>query len=347
MIDLRSRFEIFLKDSVQRPLWQPPLDLADGTRRHITDLKIPIISSVSQLPLLLLHNLGQPSHDAQPAKRVDEHFRLESKYHLPFCVLWNKSLISCRTKFLCNTSGSCETHLLLEGLSSNWGFYFTAHTAPKGVGSSDLEKVLQDLERGLDKITDGNHATAPIDNQKVARHRSLLLLYVRYVCFRVFLECAAAMNGGITENHKRCWLLIQVAPVTLLATADIFLAFIPLAGRASSQYLETAIKVESHIIEQLLPQRSTLFCVLDEAQALTRNLVYFRSDTDPAQGRSILHPIVFEWRLILPNLIVSSTGILMQEVETVIGSVVAKEGGDPDLVTEIGVFDDEDGRAIV
>jgi len=72
---LRRTFDIFLRDNVQLPLWQPPLDLADETRRHITDLKIPIISPSSQSSLLLLHNLGQPSHDAQLARRVDGLFK--------------------------------------------------------------------------------------------------------------------------------------------------------------------------------------------------------------------------------------------------------------------------------
>ena len=77
-IHLRSTFEIFLRDNVQLPLWRPPLDLDDKIRKHLTGLKIPIISSSSPVPLLVLHNLGQPSHDAQLATRVDGLFRPES-----------------------------------------------------------------------------------------------------------------------------------------------------------------------------------------------------------------------------------------------------------------------------
>jgi hypothetical protein len=45
------------------------------------------------------------------------------------------------------------------------------------------------------------------------------------------------------------------------------------------------------------------------------------------------------------DLIVSGTGISMRDVWTVIGSVVAKEGGgNRETVTEIGGFDDEGGR---
>jgi len=192
------------------------------------------------------------------------------------------------------------------------------------------------LKLVLEKITDGYHA--PI---LVLRH-SLLLLYARYVCFRIFLECAAA-NGGITENHKGRWLLIQVAPVTLLAKSDIFIEVTQLAAGASYQYLQKAIRSETKIVEQLLPPLTTLFCVLDEAQVLPKNLDCFQSKEDPAQGEPILREIVHSWRYKVPNLIVSGTAMSMQEVERVVDSVVAKEGG-PETVTEIGGFDDEDGR---
>ena len=78
-IKLKRTFKEFLRNNVQLPLWQPPLDLADGTRSHITELKIPITSSSSKVPSLLLHNLGQPSHDPQLAERVDRLFQLDSK----------------------------------------------------------------------------------------------------------------------------------------------------------------------------------------------------------------------------------------------------------------------------
>jgi hypothetical protein len=76
--NLRSIFETFFLNDVQLPLWEPPSG-PDAIRSHIAGLKIPIISQGSQFPSLLLHNLGQPSHDAQLAERVDELFRPEQK----------------------------------------------------------------------------------------------------------------------------------------------------------------------------------------------------------------------------------------------------------------------------
>ena len=201
------------------------------------------------------------------------------------------------------------------------------------------------MTRHLEKITDGD-ATALGRNEEVALRRSQLLLYARYVFFRVFLQCAAGMNGGITEDHKRRWLLVQLAPTILppilTEKPDIFIIFTRLAGRASSEYLERSIYHESLIIRDLLPRNSTLFCVLDEAQTLTTGLDYFRSKP-PTKARPFLRPIVAAWSRQLPNLIVSGTGISMQEVADVIGSLVAKEGG-TETVTEIGAFDNENSQ---
>ncbi len=79
-IDLRSTFERFLQSDRQLPLWHPSSGLADEkARRHLIGLQIPFIKPFSEFPLLLLHKLGQSSHDAQLAERVDRLFRLKSK----------------------------------------------------------------------------------------------------------------------------------------------------------------------------------------------------------------------------------------------------------------------------
>ncbi len=76
--DLRTTFDKFFMDNVQLPLWQPPPDLrlSEETWRHINDLKIPTISPLSRIPLLLFHNLGQPFPDAQLANRINRLFSL-------------------------------------------------------------------------------------------------------------------------------------------------------------------------------------------------------------------------------------------------------------------------------
>jgi hypothetical protein len=202
--------------------------------------------------------------------------------------MWtHKSLTSCRTRFVCNTSGSGKTRLLLEGLWRNWGFYFTARTQPEGVGSSDLEQVLLDLEGRLKKITNKNHTKALVDNQDVAARRSLLILYVRMFVFRVFLECASAMPGGITENHNGRWLLVQVAPETLL-TKDVFLALTRLAGRASKVSLKEAIQHEHDVVEGLLgPQPPACFACWTKRRILQTSS---RIASDPKRSQRSLGP---------------------------------------------------------
>jgi len=215
-------------------------------------------------------------------------------------------------------------------------------TEPDGVGSSDLQATLQDLGSRLEKLTDRDVERTLKRNKDLALRRSLLLLYARFVCLRVFLTHAAAKPGGITENHKLRWLLIQVAPATLLPE-DIFMTFIRLVRGASAEYLSRAIQVEANTIDNLLPQ-TPLFCVLDEAQVLTSDVDYFRSNNDPETPRPILREIISSLTGILPKLIVSGTGISMAAVEIIVGSLVAKEGDSSETVTEIGAFDDEDTR---
>ena len=202
--------------------------------------------------------------------------------------------------------------------------------------------MLQDLKTRLEKITDGDSDTVLKKNVNVVDRRFLLLLYARYVCLRAFLESAVAVDGGITEDHKQRWLLIQLASATLLQRSDIFSTLVQLAEGASYEFLEGAIMRLRFKIEKLT--RSPLFCVLDEAQALIKNLDYFRSDAEPVKRQPILRPIIRGWSWILPNLIVSGTGISMQEVVTVIRPPVFIEGGNSVTVREIGGFDDEDGR---
>jgi hypothetical protein len=148
-------------------------------------------------------------------------------------------LTSFVTRFLCNTSGSGKTRLLLEGLSLNWGLYFTARTQPEGVGSSDLENVLTSLEEfaRLTKLTDENPDMAHAANRRVTSLRLDLIIYVRLFVFRVFLECASALPGGIVHEHKRRWLLVQLAPETLLGS-DVFDILTEDLKGVSPHYLE-------------------------------------------------------------------------------------------------------------
>ena len=251
-------------------------------------------------------------------------------------------LTSFTTKILCNTSGSGKTRLLLEGLCLNWGLYFTAETQPEGVGSEDLEFVLRSLHdfSRLIKLTDTNVDTAVAENRAVTTRRFLILLYVRLLIFRVFLERASATPSGIVDEHKRRWLLIQLAPVTLLGT-DIFHSLTVSLLAASPLYLMQGVESELAKVRKFL-LRSELFCVLDEAQAPTNMFSdCFFSEATPATPRPILRQLITCWEKILPNFIISGTGISMEGIETVFASAVAKVASlGSRTITDTGAFND-------
>jgi hypothetical protein len=74
-------------------------------------------------------------------------------------------------------------------------------------------------------------------------------------------------------------------------------------------------------------------------------LDYFLSDTTPTARRPILREIICAWSPIFPALIVSGTGISMWDVETVIGTMVAKQNGEtPKTITDLGAFDNEEDQ---
>jgi hypothetical protein len=229
--------------------------------------------------------------------------------------------------------------LLLEGLTRNWGFYFTARSKPDGIGSSDLGETLQRLEKKLSPLNPNDESVTTLrENRDVASHYFRILLYARMIVFRAYLACAYSQPGGITAKHKGQWLLLQIAPTTLLGK-DVFRSLARALLKTDSTNLLIGIEEERSKIEKLVFHPSP-FCVLDEAQIPSNTFKdYFLSDTGKTK-RPILREIIATWSEEFPNLIVSGTGVSMQEVEKVFGSVVAKPASDEAiLVTDVGAFD--------
>ena len=254
-------------------------------------------------------------------------------------------LTPCTTSFLCNTSGSGKTRLLFEGLWRYFGLYFTASTKPDGIGSGDLEQILEQLPRRLVILTDDNWETALPANQDVAKRRFLSVLYARLLIFRTFLECANSMPGGIREEHKSRWLLLQIAPKTFLES-DAFDKLTRQLRDAPDEYLSNQIETEKDAITKLLNEHA-LFCVLDEAQVPTGLASKcFRSEGTPNVARPVLRELIKAWKDSFPRLIVSGTGVSVETLESVLSSAVAKEGQEVVVVTDLGAFDSgEDQRA--
>jgi hypothetical protein len=169
------------------------------------------------------------------------------------------------------------------------------------------------------------------------------ILYARLLVFRIFLENASNMSGGIREEHKHHWLLLQIAP-TILLKSDPFRTLMENLRDAPDGYLSTQIGTENNTIDTLLNSQK-LFCVLDEAQVPTELASKcFRSRQNPGEDRPILSELIVAWNESFPDLIVSGTGISMENIEVVLGSNVAKEGSGVRTFTDLGVFDFGEGQ---
>ncbi|KAG8813639.1 hypothetical protein FRC17_001475, partial [Serendipita sp. 399] len=326
ILRLQVIISAYLRDDVRLPIWNVQRG-PDEMRRHIDNLKIPVVDPSSPSPSLLLHNLGQPSHDPLLAERVDRLFRPGSGL-----------------TFLCNASGSGKTRLLLEGLWRNWGFYFISRHKLDDIRSSDFKQILKDMETGLIPLTDENHATVQRQNLIFASYHLRLLLYIRFLVFRIYLECASALPGGMTEDHKRRWLLLQVAPETLLGNSDVFLEQVQILRGASCDLLDLHMVLECRSIRELIGPLP-IFCVLDEAQVLSNKFAdCFQSDTEPATGQPILRQVIREWKSRVSELIVSGTGVPSEEVRPVFTHAVAKIGYEPEMITDLGAYDNEEDQ---
>jgi len=151
------------------------------------------------------------------------------------------------------------------------------------------------------------------------------------------------MPGGITDEHKGRWLLLQIAPTTFLKD-DPFAFLLPELWGAPDEYFHRKIKREKATIDTLL-QGQKLFCVLDEAQIPTELASdCFKSKDDPYEARPILRELIMAWSDTLPQLIISGTGISMEKIGAVLSSATAKDGDERLTFTDLGMFDSEEGQ---
>ena len=245
----------------------------------------------------------------------------------------------CLARFLCNTSGSGKTRLILEGLVRTWGFYFTARNEPDDVGSEDLQKVLNGLHGALVNLGDAKDKTGALfENVKIARHRFLSILYARILIFRVFLSCVAEQPGGLSPSHKESWLLLQVNP-KFFGEPDVFYDLArKIASSVEWASMLSAVESEMETVKAQLEPNSHIFCVIDEAQ-IPAGLYPTNFLSEQGQPRPVIREIVRTWSDILPRLILSGTGLSIDVLETAVGSVVAKEGPAPITISDVGAFD--------
>ncbi|KAK7044928.1 hypothetical protein R3P38DRAFT_2609283, partial [Favolaschia claudopus] len=249
--------------------WKSELAATDTTiDTHLESLDLP---GIGTLPLMILQDLGSFIRDPVLSSRVDNLF------------------VRGKNTVLVNTSGSGKTRLTFEGLCHNWGLYFTVVSrGVQDLGSYDLASVINrlDSDLSLSEISSSPEGLRRLEeNHNLAERLISRALLARLLVFRLFLKIAKD-RGGITDEHKRRWLLLQLSP-SLGSVPDIFhtlAAFLDdfNPGRKIAEMLVD--------IQELLELGGDfhLFLVLDEGQVTARK---FGGAFDPEPGK---HPLLLK-----------------------------------------------------
>jgi hypothetical protein len=161
------------------------------------------------------------------------------------------------------------------------------------------------------------------------------------VVFQLFLQLATEVDGKILEKHKRIWLLFQLSDRLggHSGTHHPFIRMIakPLAY-ASDEALITLVNRFPDILDKYLPQ--THFIIgLDEAQRAARLYPHsFISSTSDERPRSIIREIVKVFTQLPIKLVVSGTGLSLEDMREAMASGVSKPGA-VEVFHQLGTFD--------
>ncbi|KAJ7163113.1 hypothetical protein C8R46DRAFT_1193701 [Mycena filopes] len=321
LIRVRESLQEIVDPAWKFESWSPDTPASPEIRSWLSTLDIPLLNNE---PNLLLHQLGSFQNDPGMSQRLAKVF-----------------LVSYAT-FLVNTSGSGKTRHLLEGLCRDWGFYFCSTTGVDKFGSCDLMNCIRRRLVATAGFTP--HLPETGFGAQLAKNREIAstcinqVLLARFIVFQAFL--AAIVNAGrrkITEDDKRRWIYLQVAPHILGSSADVFdeVAQALHASGMSAVTCQEAIAAMHHAqratiqrYSRVKPQKLEFFCVLDEAQFAATHLAHaFRSFKNDKIARSVLREILVALCLLLSPLFgvsVAGTGVDSKVVEDALSSVVHK-----------------------
>ncbi|KAJ7113001.1 hypothetical protein C8R44DRAFT_882037 [Mycena epipterygia] len=289
---------------------------------HMKSLQLPTLDTY--VPLLVLKDLGTFVHDPILSHRVKNLF-----------VRGKKTV-------LVNTSGSGKTRLLFEGLCCEWGLYFTSAYDASNLGSRDISRVIDALEndRNFSKTLSTHSADfskkLQYNHHEAHRHFSQALL-ARLLIFRMFLDIAK--EGGMTEEHKTRWLLLQLFTRFGLYF-DIFEQLTTEIWRNDDRDTQENISDAIDGIREALGPDLHLFCVLDEGQAAAGGLP---AAFDAEVGK---HPILLKildtWESYIPqdlgSFVIAGTEIASHLFEG------PKYAGRMRWTSDTGAFDDQSGH---
>lgn len=222
---------------------------------------------------------------------------------------------------------------LLSGLHGHWGFYLTAADGPDAVGSKDLAWVIRNMPNQSSWIGDVFRNTADNrdirtrsqKNEVTASKEMAKVLFARYAIFQLFIEEVRTKYDRLPEHTKADWTLYQIAPA-LRGDEDVFLSFIRNCLTGVDEKLLNMLGWPSPwgILGEDLSNEQFYF-VLDEVQVAGDAHMGCFSDAEGKRRRPVLRPFVE--RLTVEGthpIIVSGTGISLEDIKTVLGSGVGK-----------------------
>ncbi|KAJ6624684.1 hypothetical protein B0H10DRAFT_2186518 [Mycena sp. CBHHK59/15] len=242
-------------DSDPITFWTPRRELSDtGTINHLTELKIPKINNE---PSLLLHNLGSFAENETLKSRVDDVFRRG------------------KDTFLVNASGTGKTRLAFEGLFRNWGLYFplaqdTNYLGPQDIGSDCTTSLYMygGFKIGLPRSGSPQVSSSLNHNIEVVQASYGCILLGRLLLFHMFSELIHAV--GISEEHKRLWLLLQLMPqLPGDSSWDIIADLTIYMGDLDGDYIHDRVALLFSKLRKLYGADFHLFYVIDEAQVIS------------------------------------------------------------------------------
>ena len=235
----------------------------------------------------------------------------------------------------------------MEGLTKCWGLYFVAARDNNGVGVDDLEEALDDIRQYEDWTVDIRHYEGQDRDDRnklnicISNRAIRKVVAARLLVLRMFLRVAKSRNGNIGPEHQRLWLLFQLSnPLPGFVTSHPFVTMKECLNCASDDALSTIIKDFEQIRTEYFPE-SRFTIALDEAQQTVRlHRFSFLSAREPTKFRSILREIVKVFSKLMVMIVVSGTGLSLEEVEDALHSSVAKPLGKFETFVDLGMFDD-------
>ena len=216
------------------------------------------------------------------------------------------------------------------------------------VGVSDMAKALDSMPtyegwtHNLKSVPIENRQAFELTNRTIASRVLQKVFAARTVVFELFLELCKELDGGLTERHKLMWLMFQLSE-SLVPGANYRHPFNYVINEglvgASTDTLSKVIDRRLEGISQKLQTKYIVY-VIDEAQQAARRYPSAFMSSDGRTMRSALREIT---RVAVQGpikLVLSGTGLSLEEAESVLASGISKpRTQDFQPVHNLGGFD--------